>query len=325
MEKVRPDVVHMHTLHGYYVNLPMLFRYLNVRQIPCVWTFHDCHAFVGNCGYYFACGKWKDGCGKCPNLAGYPSSLFFDFTAFMWRRKKELFTSGERKVIVSPSDWLTGEAKKSFFGKYPCITIRNGIDVNNTFFLRDRGACREKYGYQPGEKLVLGIAVGYSDPRKGAKYIIRLAKDLERKAKVILIGWERKNDAMLEGCTNVIPLPSTSSIEMLAEYYSLADVFVLPSLAENYATTALESMACGTPVVGFEVGGIPEQLSGGRGIVVKPGDQQAFTAAVEKVLEGGGTLLGRERLAEAIRRENSTEKMTEAYLEIYGRLIRGDL
>jgi Glycosyltransferase len=325
MEKVRPDVVHMHTLHGYYVNLPMLFHYLNVHQIPCVWTFHDCHAFVGNCGYYFACGKWKDGCGKCPNLAGYPSSLFFDFTAFMWRRKKELFTSGERKVIVSPSDWLTGEAKKSFFGKYPCITIRNGIDVNNTFFLRDRGACREKYGYQPGEKLVLGIAVGYSDPRKGAKYIIRLAKDLERKAKVILIGWERKNDAMLEGCTNVIPLPSTSSIEMLAEYYSLADVFVLPSLAENYATTALESMACGTPVVGFEVGGIPEQLSGGRGIVVKPGDQQAFTAAVEKVLEGGGTLLGRERLAEEIRRENSTEKMTEAYLEIYGRLIRGDL
>jgi len=112
---------------------------------------------------------------------------------------------------------------------------------------------------------------------------------------------------------------------MLAEYYSLADVFVLPSLAENYATTALESMACGTPVVGFEVGGIPEQLSGGRGIVVKPGDQQAFTAAVEKVLEGGGTLLGRECLAEEIRRENSTEKMTEAYLEIYGRLIRGDL
>lgn len=142
---------------------------------------------------------------------------------------------------------------------------------------------------------------------------------------MILIGWERKNDAMLEGCTNVIPLPSTSSIEMLAEYYSLADVFVLPSLAENYATTALESMACGTPVVGFEVGGIPEQLSGGRGIVVKPGDQQAFTAAVEKVLEGGGTLLGRECLAEEIRRENSTEKMTEAYLEIYGRLIRGDL
>ena len=232
-----------------------------------------------------------------------------------------MFTAGGRKVIVTPSDWLTGEVKKSFLGKYPCVTVRNGIDVEHTFFPRDKVKCREKYGYGEEEKLVLGIAVGYSDPRKGAEYIIQMAKDLEGKAKVILIGWETKNDAMLAGCGNVIPLPSTDSSEMLAEYYSAADVFVLPSLAENYATTALEAMACGTPVVGFDAGGTPEQLAGGRGIVVKAGDQRAFTDAVRKALgEGSGLLRGRE-LAERIREENSVAGMTERYREIYRSLL----
>lgn len=321
MEKIQPDVIHLHTLHGYYLNLPMFFQYINTHNIPCVWTFHDCHAFVGNCGYFFECRRWQKGCGKCPHLAEYPTSRFFDFTSFMWKRKKELFTVGERKIIVTPSDWLTREAGISYFSKYPCITIRNGIDVKHIFYPRDKKSCREKYGYQPEEKLVLGIAVGYSDPRKGAKYIVRMAKDLAAEAKIILIGWQKQNDALLEGCSNIIPLPATDNAEMLAEYYSLANVFVLPSLAENYATTALEAMACGTPVVGFAVGGIAEQLSGNKGLVVKAGDQQAFTDAVRTSLKPDSGLLRGEALAQLIQKENSTEKMTEEYLKIYHQLI----
>lgn len=323
MEEIRPDVVHMHALHGYYLNFPMLFEYINSHDIPCVWTFHDCHAFTGNCGYHFQCDRWRTGCGNCRQLGGYPKSQFFDFTAFMWRRKKELFTAGGKKIIVTPSEWLTNEVKKSFLKQYPCVTVRNGIDVEHTFFPRDRMKCREKYGYGAEEKLVLGIAVGYSDPRKGAEYIIQTAKDLGGEAKVILIGWETKNDAMLAECGNVVPLPATDSAEMLAEYYSAADVFVLPSLAENYATTALEAMACGTPVVGFGAGGTPEQLAGGRGIVVKAGDQRAFTDAVRKALdEGSGLLRGRE-LAERIQEENSVTGMAERYQEIYRSLLDG--
>lgn len=322
MDRMRPDVIHMHALHGYYLNLPMLFDYINEHDLPCVWTFHDCHAFVGNCGYFFECRRWQEGCGDCPHVSGYPASLFLDFTSFMWRRKKELFTAGSRKVIVTPSDWLTGEARKSFMGQYPCMTIRNGIDVANTFFPRDRQACRKKYGYDPEEKLILGIATGYGDPRKGAKYIIQIAKEMAAEAKVILVGWERKNDDLLKsGGDNIIPLPTTDSAEMLAEYYSMADVFVLPSLAENYATVTLESMACGTPVVGFDVGGIPEQLAGGRGIVVKAGDQRAFADAVRRVLGKDSGLLRGERLAELIREENSMEKMTEEYREVYLSLL----
>ncbi|MCM1231848.1 MAG: glycosyltransferase, partial [Ruminococcus flavefaciens] len=324
MDQIEPDVIHLHVLHGYYLNFPLLFDYLDRHKIPCVWTFHDCHAFTGNCGYYFECEKWKNGCESCPRLSGYPASLFFDFTGFMWRRKKELFTKGGRRVIVTPSDWLSGEARKSFFGKYPCRTVRNGIDTEHTFYPRDREACRKKYGYGPEEKLVLGIAVGYDDPRKGAKYIIQTAKDLGVETRVLLIGWEKRNDALLEGCDNILPLPPTASAEVLAEYYSMADVFVLPSLAENYPTVALEAMACGTPVVGFDAGGIPEQLTDGKGIAVKTGDQQGFTEAVRKALAQNSGLLRGEELSGRIRRENSTEKMTEEYRRIYRELLEGE-
>lgn len=321
IEKVKPDVIHLHVLHGYYLHFSTLFSYMNEKKIPCVWTFHDCHAFSGNCGYFFDCEKWKNGCGSCPNLHGYPTSSFFDFTAYMWKKKKEFFTVGDKKVIVTPSEWLTGEAKKSFFGKYPCITVHNGIDVKHTFYPRDRKMCRKKYGYEPDEKLILGIAVGFSDPRKGAKYIIRMAEALAEEAKVILVGWEKQNDVLLENVKNVIPLPATADAEMLAEYYSMADVFVLPSLAENYATVSLESMACGTPVVGFDVGGIPEQLAEGRGIAVPAGNQEQFTEAVRRAIGPDSGLLRGEELAAVIRRENSVEKMTKAYLEIYRGLL----
>lgn len=321
IEKVKPDVLHLHALHGYYLNFPLLFNYINEKKIPCVWTFHDCHAFVGNCGFFFECDRWQQGCGDCPHIRNYPQSLFFDFTKYMWKRKKALFTEGGRKIIVSPSDWLTEAAKTSFLGQYPCVTVRNGIDVWKTFYPRDKASCRAKYGYRQDEKLVLGIAVGYSDPRKGAKYIIQTAKDLGDEAKIILIGWEEQNNSMLEGATNVVPMPATESVDMLAEYYSMADIFVIPSLAENYATTVLEAMACGTPVVGFDAGGIPEQLRDGRGIAVESGNQEAFTEAVRQALDSKSNLLCGEELSAIIRAENAVEKMTERYMEIYQELM----
>lgn len=324
IKKIQPDVIHMHALHGYYLNWPMLFDYLNESQIPVVWTFHDCHAFVGNCGYFFDCRRWQEGCGNCPYVHNYPKSQFFDFTAWMWHRKKMLFTAGENKVIVTPSDWLTEEAKQSYFGKYKCVTIHNGIDSVQTFYPRDKLECRRKYGYCAEDNIVLGIAVGYSDPRKGAKYMLQLAKELEKTephAKMILIGWEHSNDELLRGITNVQALPAVSDANVLAEYYSLADVFVLTSLAENYATVNLEAMACGTPVVGFDSGGTPEQLTDGKGIAVPTGSQDELNAAVKQVLRGEAALLGREELSQRIRTENSLEKMAKEYRHIYQELI----
>lgn len=321
IKQIRPDILHLHALHGYYLNFPMLFEAVRACRVPCVWTFHDSHAFTGNCGYFFECDRWKEGCGHCPHLRNYPASLFFDFTGFMWRRKKELFASADKMTIVTPSEWLTGMARQSFFQKFPCVTIRNGIDTKGTFFPRDKKACRRKYGFTEEDKIVLGIAAGYQDPRKGAEYIIRLSRDLEKEVKTVLVGWNSKADALLKGAGNIITCPPTADTGVLAEYYSMADVFVLPSLAENYATTSLEAMACGTPVVGFDAGGIPEQLSGNKGIAVETGNQEQFTEAVRKVVFGETDLLSGEALAEVIRRENSTEKMTEEYLRLYEEIL----
>jgi len=320
IRKIQPDVIHLHALHGYYLHWPTLFGYINQKQIPCVWTFHDCHAFTGNCGYFFDCEKWKNGCKNCPNIHVYPKSLWFDWSKWMWKRKKALFTATDNKVIVSPSQWMTEQAKQSYFHKYECITIPNGIDTQGIFYPRNRAECRQKYGFTQEEKLVLGIAVGYRDERKGARYILKLAEHLSAEAKIILIGWNEEDNPMLEGLTNVITMPNTSDASMLAEYYSLADVFVIPSLAENYATTVLESMACGTPAVGFDAGGTPELLKEKRGIAVKAGDQQAFDAAVRAALAQDNDLLRGEELAALIREENDMAVMTGKYLDLYRRM-----
>ena len=321
IEVVNPDVIHMHALHGYYLNFNMLFRYIKKKQIPCVWTFHDCHAFVGNCGYFFDCRRWQEGCGNCPYVHNYPKSQFFDFTKYMWKKKKELFTSVDNLVVVTPTNWLTEEAKLSYMGKYPCVTVRNGIDTTDTFYPRDKMKCREKYGYSPEDKIVLGIAVGYSDPRKGAKYIIEMAQKLKDDVKVVLIGWESCNDDMILGIDNIVALPPTYDTNQLAEYYSMADVFVLPSLAENYPTVTLEALACGTPAVGFDAGGIPEQLTEGKGIVVETGNGEAFTNAVKQALDRS-LFMKRDELSACIHAENSVAKMTEEYMQIYQELMR---
>ena len=316
IKKVNPDIIHMHAMHGYFLNFGMLFRFIKEQNLPCVWTFHDCHAFVGNCGYYFDCEKWKKGCGKCPYIHNYPKSQFFDFTSYMWKKKKEYFTGIESMTVVTPSDWLTNEAKKSYFNKYHCITIRNGIDADKTFYPREKDECRKKYGFDKADKIVLGIAVGYSDPRKGAKYIIQAAREL-KDVKFILVGWETQNDAMIEGVDNIRTVPATANLDELAEYYSLADVFALPSLAENYATVALESMACGTPVIGFDAGGIPEQVTEDKGIAVKTADGDAFTEAIQKALSGEVTLKQGKELADVIAANNSVSKMVQEYLQVY--------
>ena len=172
---------------------------------------------------------------------------------------------------------------------------------------------------------MLGIAVGYRDPRKGAKYMLGLAGALEGVAKVVLIGWDPADDDMLAGIGNVVTLPAIKDADVLAEYYSLADVFVMTSLAENYATVNLEAMACGTPVVGFDCGGTPEQLADGKGICVPTGDQQALNDAVCEVLLGKRALPHGVELAERIGRENSMEEMGRQYSRIYEEILQDTL
>jgi len=319
----RPDIIHLHGLHGYYLNSEILFDYINKSNIPCVWTFHDCHAFSGNCGYHYECDKWINGCFKCEHLKEYPTSHFFDFTESMWGKKKDLFTKTKNKIVVSPSNWMTNDAKKSYFGKYECITINNGIDTERVFYPRDKSECREKHGFAFDDKIVLGIAFGFADPRKGVKHIVQMSRDLEKEnIKFILIGWNNKNDYLIKNLTNVVTIPVTNNQDELAEYYSLSDVFVLPSLAENYATVVIESLACGLPVVGFDVGGVPEQLAKGRGITVNVGNQEELNAAVSNILNGTSHLASKDEIINYTQNNNSISTMVEKYIDTYDKVCK---
>lgn len=322
ISRFKPDVIHLHGLHGYYVNFAILFDYINRNEIPVVWTFHDCHAFTGNCGYSKDCYKWESGCGGCPYLNDYPTTYLFDFTKQMWKKKRELFTTTDTKIIVSPSDWMTKNARKSYFKKYQCITINNGIDTERVFFDQGKEKCRIEHGYKSEDKIILGIAFGLDNPRKGVKYMIQLARDLyDEGIKLILIGWNSKNDHLIDGLDNIETIAFTNNQAELAEYYSLADVFLLPSLDENYATVTLESLACGTPVVGFNVGGIPEQLSNGNGIVVEKENQKEFNKAVMDILNGNANLNSKELIIENTKINNSIYSMASKYEKEYFKIV----
>lgn len=318
IQDFKPDIIHLHGLHGYYLNYSMLFNYINRNGIKCVWTFHDCLAFTGKCGYPYECMKYKSGCGGCPLLRDYPKTYGVDLTRRIWQKKKRLFTKNGNMIIATPSEWLAGIVENSFFSNMKSVVINNGIDTNNVFYMRNRKECRAKKNIPVDAKVVLAIAYGLDNPRKGVKYVIQLAKDLsDQGVLVILIGWKQENDPMIEGLNNIITIPFIKNQDELAEFYSAADVFVIPSLAENYATTTIESLACGTPVVGFDVGGIPEQLRDGNGVIVQPEDQAAFNVAVLKVLNKEAGVLTSEGLEAHAKERNSREAMTKSYLGIY--------
>ena len=167
MDEIQPDIVHLHNIHGYYLNYPLLFQYLNVKNIPVVWTLHDCWPFTGHCAYFDYCGcdKWKNGCSHCPQKKTYPASYVFDRSRQNWLDKKHYFTLPARMEIVAVSNWLGGLIRESFLGKYSVHTIYNGIDTS-VFRPYPIAATRAKYGWDNDQIILLGVASMWS-PRKG--------------------------------------------------------------------------------------------------------------------------------------------------------------
>ena len=279
IEEYGPDLIHLHNLHGYYLNLEILFDYLSSAGKSVVWTLHDCWAFTGHCAYfdYVGCEKWKTGCGRCPQKNRYPASRLADRSKRNYERKKRLFTSVGRMTIVTPSQWLADLAGQSFLSRFPTQVIQNGIDLQafqpTDSDFRDRHRLREKF-------IVLGVANVW-DERKGLDYFAELSKILNSGCKIVLVGVTEKQRKSLPG--SILCIPRTDSIKELAEIYTAADVFVNPTLEEVFGLVNVEALACGTPVVTFDTGGSPEAIDESCGLVVKKENLKALCAAVEQV------------------------------------------
>ena len=282
IEKIKdynPDIIHLHNIHGYYLNVAILFDFLKEYNKPIVWTLHDCWAFTGHCAFFSfsGCEKWKSECNTCPLKKDYPTSLVMDNSKKNYKQKKELFTKPENITFVTPSEWLKDLTEKSFLGKYPVKVINNGIDL--TKFKPTESDFRQKNNLQD-KFIILGVASVWEE-RKGLKDFIKLNEMLSENEKIVLVGLDDNQLATLP--ESIMGIKRTNSIEELAEIYSAADVFVNPTYEDNYPTTNLEAISCGTPVVTYITGGSPESVFEGNGFSVPQGDVKGIYDAIKKV------------------------------------------
>lgn len=262
LDELQPDVVHLHNLHGYYINIEMLFNWLSNQNCKVEWTLHDCWAFTGHCAYftYVKCVQWQTHCAypeKCPQLNTYPETICKKSCARNFVDKYQLFSSipPERMKLISPSHWLEGLIKRSFLSAYEVEVRHNEID--RTVFQPRPSDFRERYGI--GSRfMILGVANPWSE-RKGLRDFVRLAKKLDsEKYVIVLVGLSKKQIEALP--KDIVCLARTDSPQKLAEIYTAADVFFNPTLEDNYPTVNLEAEACGTPVVTYDTGGCAEAI-----------------------------------------------------------------
>lgn len=248
LDEIDPDVVHLHNLHGYYVNVEMLFGWLASHRCLVRWTLHDCWAFTGHCAHftYVGCDRWRTGCHDCPQKGTYPASCLMDSSTRNWEDKRRLFTGipPERMGFIAPSRWLADLVGESFLGEYPLEVRRNSID--REVFKPTPSDFRERYGI--GDRfMVLGVASPWTE-RKGLGVFSKLARALDsKKYAVVLVGLSKKQIKRLSRW--IVGIERTESARELSEAYTAADLFVNPSIEETFGMTVAEAVACGTPSV----------------------------------------------------------------------------
>ncbi len=285
MDEFSPDIVILRNLHANYINLSMLLRYLAKRDIATVVVLHDCWFYTGGCYHYTkaGCRKWQDSCGNCPIPNKARNSWFFDRTRGMLKVKKKLFGSIPRLAVVGVSKWLTGEAKKAvaFSNAKIFKTIYNWID-GETFKARNADELREKLGLSD-KKVILCVASGWS-VAKGLNTVMELSEKLCDDERILLLGNVNEKAALND---KIIHIPPTNSTNELSEYYSLADVFVQPSLEETFGKVTAEALSCGTPAVCFDSTANPELIGDGCGAVVPIGDTDAMLEEIRRIFADG--------------------------------------
>lgn len=282
MDEINPDIVHIHNIHGYFLNYKILFDYLARKNKSVVWTVHDCWLYTGHCYYYTSagCSKWKIHCGRCPQKKKFPASYLFDRSFKNFEDKRKAFTSiqASNMYVVPVSEWIMGEMSDSFLKNANFTLIHNGIDTN-VFNIYSGEEIKKRYGID-GKRIILGVASIWSR-EKGLNDFLELSKIIGPDEVIVLVGVDDRTKSRLPG--NIIGIRRTENVQALAELYSAADVFVNPTWQDNYPTVNMESIACGTPVVAYNVGGATEAITEETGCAVRAGDIAGLYKAVKEI------------------------------------------
>lgn len=320
IEELNPDIIHIHNIHGYFLNYRILFEFLSRYGKPVIWTVHDCWLYTGHCYYYsyIGCNKWQIGCRHCPQKKEFPTSWLLDRSERNFLDKKAAFTSmpKERLTIVPVSEWIKGEMEHSFLKGYDMRVIHNGINLE-VFNIYDTGEVKNRYQLG-GKHILLGVASIWSR-EKGLDDFIELAAMLDKDETLVLVGVDAALQKRLPH--NIIGIKRTENIRQLAELYAAADVFVNPTWQDNYPTVNLEAIACGTPVVTYRTGGSIEAVTEHTGFVVEQGDVTGVLEAVRKIEKAGKTSYQQPCRDYALAHFNKEERYAD-YLRFYDELIR---
>ena len=320
IEVIKPDVIHLHHLHGYYINIEILFDFLKKSKIPVVWTFHDCWSFTGHCGFFdsVGCEKWKELCFECPQMNEYPKSLFIDRSKLNYKLKKQLFTSIPDLVIVSVSKWLDNLVSQSFFKAQKHIVIYNGVDINFFKPSLDSNQIRQKYALT-NKFVLLGAATTW-ERRKGLEDFIFLSSLLKDDEVIILVGLSKKQIKNLP--SNIIGLTRTENKKEMVDLYSASDIFLNLSDEESFGLTTVESMACGTPVIVYNRTVSPEIVKD-TGIIVEKGNFKELQVAIQQIREKGSINFSKECRSRVINNFSDNERYAE-YIDLYNKILQND-
>jgi glycosyltransferase involved in cell wall biosynthesis len=315
------DLINLHWIAGF-VDYKSFFARAP-GHIPIVWTFHDMNPFTGGCHYDEGCGRFVECCGGCPQLG---SKDLHDLSRQIWRRKRNIFQQIKPDTlhIVTPSLWLTEEAKRSsLLGRFSSSVIPYGLDTD-IFSPRDPSIARAVLGVPKSAKVVLFVAGSTDNWRKGFVFLAEALSELTEWPNLFLVSLGGGTPA-LNSHIDHLHLGYADNDRLLSFAYSAADVFVISSVQDNFPNTVLEALACGTPVVGFSVGGIPEMVrSGVTGLLAPPGDERALAGAISHLLKNDAT---RTEMSANCRRiateEYSLEIQANRYIKLYEALMNG--
>lgn len=273
-----PSIVWLHNLHGYYINVKLLFEWIKSKtNLKVMWTLHDCWAFTGHCSHFTAakCEKWRDQCNKCPQKYEYPKSIFVDNSKLNYARKRGLFTNVKDLTIVTPSEWLAYRVRNSFLKEYNIKIVNNKVE--REIFKPTPSSFKKKYGIED-KKIILGVSNIWND-RKGLNDFIELSQLLDSSYVIVLVGVDSKTEKLIPN--SILTIPKVSSQNKLAEIYSCADVFVNPSIEETFGMTSMEAAMCGTKVIVYRGTACEEIANMYGGYVVERGANNIFKSIIE--------------------------------------------
>lgn len=321
IKKVHPDVIHLHNIHGYYINYPILFKYLKESGIPVVWTFHDCWAMTGQCTHFVSvgCNKWKssNGCYNCP-LLGVSYKTYIDRTKKNWLLKKNLFTSLEKLTIVPVSHWLEGVVKESFFKNKHIQTIHNGVDTDVFVPLEKDSISVVKYGLN-NEQYVLGVSTDWSE-KKGLFDYCKLAAQMPQGIKIALLGLDDNKIHEVKQY-GIVGIRRTDNINELVNLYNGALAVTSLSYEETFGLTTVEGFACGTPGIVYNATASPELITPETGIVVEPGDLVGVSDAIRMISKNGKAVYSKSCRNRAVEYFNMNDRYRD-YVRLYEEVMK---